>query len=63
LKNRICTLKQGLSLDKLGKYNEASSYYNIALAINPKFLVTMKEKDFTLAAAEHNAKSTMTKKP
>ena len=63
MKNRICTLKQGLSLAKLGKYNDSITFFDKALAINPKFLVAMKEKDFTLAAAEHNAKSTMTKKP
>jgi tetratricopeptide (TPR) repeat protein len=59
---------KGLALAKLGKYNESITYFDKTLAINPKFLVAIKEKEFVVAAAAHNANpananSTATIKP
>jgi tetratricopeptide (TPR) repeat protein len=56
--NNVNTLTQkGLALGRLGEYNESISYFDKALAINPKFGIAIKEKESSVAAiaAETNA--------
>jgi hypothetical protein len=51
MKNQACIilLGRGIALGGLGKYNDAITYYDDSIAINPMLLGSMKAKEFTLA--------------